>query len=440
MDKEMENRAAVEGINREIGEIREEIVGKLAKSVEEIERKMKELAEWEEKGCRLITEEALERRKEAITINITLTSQLERLQTLRFGSRGDSMEAYKRQIEDFDRNFPETQRKPADFALNIPANPPVVTPIHQPVLSSPKPVEPSLDVSIVPVREEQLAVRSSDQSYELPVFEDIMESVPEEPSGFLYMLCNDSNKVVQLDMSTDQWEIRTGDRPWPRFCNFTLLDNTTLFASGGGLVPSKKAFTLDLQTLRSNEEPAMLTPRNHHGLVLISSVGVLAIGGICKNIQVKCELFDLSTRQWRDVAPLNQARAAMAACEYQAEVYVFGGWDGRCEISSIERFNQASQWQVLPISLPEASQCNAVVYESRILVFAFKPGKIYEIEAGRIREFGKITNEAWCRPELRLYNNAVYSFRSGELKVVKYYLKEGQFQVVSINADRGVLA
>jgi hypothetical protein len=80
------------------------------------------------------------------------------------------------------------------------------------------------------------------------------------------------------------------------------------------------------------------------------------------------------------------------------------------------------------------------VYESRILVFAFKPGKIYEIEAGRIREFGKITNEAWCRPELRLYNNAVYSFRSGELKVVKYYLKEGQFQVVSINADRGVLA
>jgi len=440
MDKETESRVAVEAVCREVEGIRGKVVGKLRKSLEEVEKKKREIAEWEEKGCQIITEKALNLRKEAIPIKNVLLAQLELLQSLQFSRTADSMETFKRQIEDFDRNFLETLIKPEDFQLNITPDQPQIRPIpaSSPIFGASKPAEPNFDLSLVPAREEQMAIESEEQSYELPAFEDIMESVPEAPSSFLYMLCNDSNKLVQLNMSTDQWEIHTGDRTWPRFCNYTLLDNHTLFATGGGLIPSKTAFSLDLQTFQSCEEPGMLTPRNHHGLVLIPSIGVLAIGGICKSIQVKCELFDLEIRQWQEVSPLNHARAAMGACEHRAEVYVFGGWNGRCEIDSIERFTQCSEWGLLPFGLPQASQCNAVVYESRILVFAFKPGKIYEIEGERLREFGKITNEAWCRPELRLYNSSVYSFRSGESKYVKYYIKEEQFQVVSISLDSGL--
>lgn len=441
LDKEAENRAAEEAICREIEGIRLEIVGKVRKSLGEVEQKKREIAEWEEKGCRMITEKALKLRKEAIPVKNNLLTHLEWLHSLQFSRTAGSMEAFKRQIEDFNHNFIETLVKPEDFQLNISSEQAPTHPMADPlpILSSSQPVDPSFDLSLLLAHEDQQVLPPEELSYEIPVFEDVMESVSEAPSSFTYMLCNDSNKVVQLNMNAGMWEIHTGDRTWPRFCNYTLLDNCTLFASGGGIVPSKTAFSLDLQTFRSREEPGMITPRNHHGLVLLPSIGVLAIGGICKTIQVKCELFDLAIRQWRELPPLNHARAAMGACQHRAEVYVFGGWNGRCEIGSIERFSQNSLWMVLPLALPEASQCNSVVYDDRILVFAFKPGKIYEIEGERLREFGKITNEAWCRPELRLYNSSVYSFRSGEIRAVKYDLKEKRFQVVSVAADSGFL-
>ena len=437
MDKEMESRIVMQETMKEIEEVRGIVIEKICRKIEEVGRRIRDLGEWEENGCRIIIELAEKRRMETRSVQASLSAQLTTLRTSQFSSSIDATESYRRLSDSIDPSLPSTLRQPFDFTVNLDSNKASLSP--SPLLLPPSPKLISPDTSDIPLHENLQFSSAPNQSFELATFEDVMESEPDPVNPVMYMLCNDSRDVVKLDMRTDQWEILATDRLWPRFCNFTLINKETLFGSGGGLVPSKKAFSLNLRTFRSSEEPQMITPRNHHGLVTYSSTEVLAIGGICKHIQVKCELYRLSDRQWQEVSPLNQARAAMGTCVYLGEVYVFGGWDGRKEIKSIEKFDQSMEWVTLSLPLPEASQCNAVVYESRILIFAFKPGKIYEMNSSYISEFGRITNEAWCRPELRLYQNAVYSFRSGELKVIKYYLKEGRFQVVSLEAESGRL-
>ena len=455
LDREIAAQRTIAKEAKDTEELRQKVYAGLLATVEAVQSQLQELNEFESEGCRTIREEANRRRKETSGMFAKSKEELEKLYGLNEGKDVREMEEIQVKLKEVEALLKDERIQPPDFALHLThplppssVKPPSTPPLNTSDTPSPIPVPADEEISIKPTHFKQSSENFTQIDPHFQFSDDESSILKEDPGlddppdehdrglqvepEYIYTLCNESDKVIRLDMRSEVWDVKTADRTWPKFCNFTQIDGDELIVTGGGHIPSKRTYILDLNTFRSSEQPQMLTPRNHHGLIKVGD-GVLAIGGICKSIQVKCELFDLAGKVWTDVAPLNHERAAMGSCEIREQVYVFGGWDGHKEIGTIEKFSlRGGKWSLLPMVLPVASQCNAVVYDGRVLVFAFKPGKIYEVLEEKMEVFGQITNEAWCRPELRLYRDVVYSFRSGELKVLKYHLREGRFTVLSI--------
>lgn len=52
-----------------------------------------------------------------------------------------------------------------------------------------------------------------------------------------------------------------------------------------------------------------------------------------------CEVYDIFREEWRQINALNVPRCAFAATVCSSRIYIFGGYDGKDRLSSIEVYN-----------------------------------------------------------------------------------------------------
>ena len=65
-----------------------------------------------------------------------------------------------------------------------------------------------------------------------------------------------------------------------------------------------------------------------------------------------CESYDIFKEEWKPIKGLNTPRCAFAAIVCAGKIYVFGGYDGRDRLSTIEIYNpDSNKWTVLSVKL-----------------------------------------------------------------------------------------
>ena len=248
----------------------------------------------------------------------------------------------------------------------------------------------------------------------------------------MYSTLNDEAALVCMDLMSEEYRVIPTPWVWPKFCSLTLIGPEKVLITGGGERPCRSVFSVNLQDLTCTERTEMHTARNYHSSVLVQGQA-LVLGGFNQIIQQSCEVYAPAHDEWTETAPLNIARGAMGACVHQEAVYSLGGWDGHHEVGSIERLpTLESHWELLSLQLPQPSQCNAVPWDSFILVFAYQAERVYLIEEGEALDYGPLPNEAWARPELVRYQDFLYGFKSDCSKVLCYDVRRKKFRSVAV--------
>ena len=65
-----------------------------------------------------------------------------------------------------------------------------------------------------------------------------------------------------------------------------------------------------------------------------------------------CEAYDIFREEWKAIKGLNTPRCAFAAIVCKGKIYVFGGYDGKDRLSSIEVYSpEVNKWTVLSTKL-----------------------------------------------------------------------------------------
>ena len=112
--------------------------------------------------------------------------------------------------------------------------------------------------------------------------------------------------------------------------------------------------------------PPMRQKRFLHAAVKLDDSRFLVIGGKNEQDHLACtELYDSRTNTWTDWPELNQVRSGHAAVLYNNTIYVFGGYNNKDYLVSIECLHFAgknSKWTLLNAKLScKRSGCAAVV-------------------------------------------------------------------------------
>ena len=66
-----------------------------------------------------------------------------------------------------------------------------------------------------------------------------------------------------------------------------------------------------------------------------------------------CEKYDIKNKEWKNIKDLNSARACFGKCIYNNNIFVFGGYDNKNILSSIEKYEPITDiWITYHIKLP----------------------------------------------------------------------------------------
>jgi hypothetical protein len=77
-----------------------------------------------------------------------------------------------------------------------------------------------------------------------------------------------------------------------------------------------------------------------HSVCTVGGLIYVLGGTLAPSTSVHC--FDPVANLWSAVAPMLAARASFASFVLNGSIHVAGGWDGRCLIASVERYNAVS--------------------------------------------------------------------------------------------------
>lgn len=140
------------------------------------------------------------------------------------------------------------------------------------------------------------------------------------------------NSVERFDVNENKWELAT-----------SLLTTRSDFA----------ATTLKV-TSRLNKKFATGKTKYFH-LIDVCLQHKVIVGGGCTNgneISDSCEAFDIVTKTWKSIAPLNTMRRRAAAATIDNDVYVFGGVGRSCVTDNVEQYDEvADKWTALNAGL-----------------------------------------------------------------------------------------
>ncbi|XP_063239495.1 kelch-like protein 10 [Bacillus rossius redtenbacheri] len=109
--------------------------------------------------------------------------------------------------------------------------------------------------------------------------------------------------------------------------------------------------------------------RAYHGTAVMG-FDIYIIGGF-NGIDYfnSCRCFNMLSRTWREVAPMNARRCYVSVVVLGSHVYAIGGYDGHARQSSAERYNPATnQWSpMVPMTIERSDAC-ATILDGRIYI------------------------------------------------------------------------
>ena len=148
-----------------------------------------------------------------------------------------------------------------------------------------------------------------------------------------------------------------------------LIPNQRMIITGGYNSLSKEAtdtvFQFDIYDINDIKLLKPMKIRRYSHCCIYLSNYVYCIGGYGYNedksnssssliISLKsCEKYDIKRKEWKLIKELNSARACFGRCIYNNNIFVFGGYDNKNILSSIEKYEPITDiWITYHIKLP----------------------------------------------------------------------------------------
>jgi len=170
-----------------------------------------------------------------------------------------------------------------------------------------------------------------------------------------------SSKVFAFDFRTETLE-ELNDL----VLAYEMTDFAALFYDGhiyvtGGLthdITLRGCLDIDINERKITSKRAMSDARSHHSMVLFDGK-LVCIGGYDEGRWLtlsSVECFDFKKNSWSQLNYLNLARKSHSSIVFKGFIYVFGGHDGQNYLSSVERYDWATDtWTVMkPMSEAKA--------------------------------------------------------------------------------------
>ena len=445
-DKSEEVQAKQTLLEQECEETRKNAEDKIALRLEQLQMHEREITHIQEIAVKMFLSQVTERKNSLLSLNDDLTAKLEIAKTTCENKSLEELQELKTQLSMLNaESTPELPASPSfHFSQSVQSalpqipvtssSPPTVFPVshsHSYQTRSARTHSAEYAFEEAHFLEDDFKADPEDLRY--PVESEVRNpTTPPRVRPVIYTTVNDEASVVCFDLVTEETRMVTIPKICPKFCSLTLLEPGMMLITGGGERPCRSTFTVNTHDWTCRDRADMLTSRNYHSSVFFTGQAVV-LGGFNQIIQHSCECYSPSEDQWIDIASLNIARGALGACVYNEAIYSIGGWDGHQEISSIERLRSlVRDWELLTVTLPLSSQCNAVAWDSYLLVFAYQAEKVYLIEQEEVMEYGSFPNEAWVRPELVRYQDLIYGFKSDGSKALCYDVRRKKYRSVTI--------
>ena len=149
-------------------------------------------------------------------------------------------------------------------------------------------------------------------------------------------------------------------------------------------------------SLRSENGPAMASPRAQHTAALLRSGEVLVAGGTVsgQGYVATAERFDPATNQWRDAASMHFARAGHTATRLMdGRLLIVGGEGDLFEASgSVERYDpEQDRWESMPsLATPRQGHTATLLPDGRVMVIG---GRNDNDTTGSIEIFSPATQQ-----------------------------------------------
>ncbi|RWS04234.1 kelch-like protein 10 [Dinothrombium tinctorium] len=111
-------------------------------------------------------------------------------------------------------------------------------------------------------------------------------------------------------------------------------------------------------------------PRDHNQVAVAENC-VYIIGGHQGpfNVLNSCRKFDLRTKKWSEIAPMQERRAFLACVVMSKYIYAIGGYNGNWRVKSVERYDvYLNQWTPVKDMHERRSGTGAAILDGRIYV------------------------------------------------------------------------
>jgi kelch-like protein 10 len=161
----------------------------------------------------------------------------------------------------------------------------------------------------------------------------------------------------------------------PDFCR-PRIPHDVIFSLGGW---TKDGFTNDVETYDMRtcrwikaENVDLNGPRAFHGSAVIG-FNIYLLGGCdgyhYKNRFNSCYCFNVATKTWREVAPMNTRRSCLSVAVLDELVYAVGGCDGHEVHNTAERYDyRSNQWSMIAPMNIARSYAGAAALDGKIYV------------------------------------------------------------------------
>lgn len=109
--------------------------------------------------------------------------------------------------------------------------------------------------------------------------------------------------------------------------------------------------------------------RAYHGCVTMDHC-IFVIGGF-DGVEYfnSCRVFNVVTKIWSEIAPMNSKRCYVSVAELDGLIYAMGGFDGQLRLNSVERFNRkTNQWSFIATMNHQRSDARATTMGGRIYI------------------------------------------------------------------------
>ncbi|KAL3317911.1 hypothetical protein Ciccas_003434 [Cichlidogyrus casuarinus] len=213
----------------------------------------------------------------------------------------------------------------------------------------------------------------------------------------------------------DNWQLKKADNIPDLFVNTAYAaavsaEGTLFFTGGSTEMRNKYVNTTYLLNADDPDDwkqgPSMLRARAYHSLVYLNG-RIYALGGRSSNEFLKtCEYLQVNVTEntlseWKQCAPMKEARSKFATTVYDGKIYVFGG-----EVitrtyykfsGTAERYDpETDSWISLPTMPSKTSSQIAVVFKDKIYVAGGRTFNAYKIiGATKTVDVYDIANNKW---------------------------------------------